>query len=109
MSVNQVEVEKFVARVMKDIIETAANDGVITEEEQKLIGELDFSMRILKDQLSHALHDGHISMDEYQTLQKLKDIIVNNALGVAEENNHISRDEMDILMAFLLSAKIPKS
>ncbi|RMG26975.1 MAG: hypothetical protein D6732_20865 [Methanobacteriota archaeon] len=102
------DVDKYVAIVMKQIIETAAEDGIITEEEKRLIEEIDFSMKIFRDQLNLALLDGTISQEEKETLLKLKDIIVNNALEVADEDRHISEDEMDILMAFLLSTKIPK-
>ncbi len=102
------DVDRYVAKVMKQIIETAAEDGIITEEEKKLIEEIDFSMRIFRDQLNLALLDGKISSEEKETLLKLKDIIVNNALETADEDKNISEDEMDILMAFLLSTRIPK-
>ncbi len=103
------DVDKLVARVMKNIIETAANDGIITEEEQRLINELDFSLKIFKDQLNLVLLDGRINDEEKETLLKLKDIIINNALEIADENDEISPDEMDLLVAFLLKLKLPKT
>lgn len=102
------DVDKYIARVMKQVIETAAEDGIITEDEKRLIQEIDFSLKIFKDQLNLALLDGIISEEEKETLLKLKDIIMNNALEVADEDKNISDDEMDILMAFLLSTRVPK-
>ena len=58
------EPDSMVAQAMKQIIEVAARDGIITEEEKKLIDLADVSLKFLYEEIKAALEDGIVTNEE---------------------------------------------
>ncbi len=102
------ETEKILARAMKNIIEVAAEDGYITEEEQSLIDFAEISLKKLQIELQEAYSDGVISAEEQERLSELKAKIIDTVTDIANYDDIISSDEMAMIMAYLVGIKIPK-
>ncbi len=102
------DTNRFIVQTMMDLIEVAANDGIISQDEETLLKEINYSLDLFSKHLDNALSDGVITDDEREELLKLKEVLVNNALSIASDDHIISDDEMQLLMGFLLKLKIPK-
>lgn len=110
MANNQAEIEadKIIAIAMMNLIETASKDGVITQEESKMIESIEFSLRFYKKLLVDALEDGVVTSEEKESLEKMKDGLIDDAYKVAEEIDGISKDEMNLLISLMLKIVVPK-
>lgn len=100
--------DQMKAQAMKQIIEVAAIDGIITDEEKKLIDLAEISLNILHTELKFALEDGIITADELDRLHDIKDRILNLSVDVAKDDLIISKDEMALLVAYIVAIKLPK-
>jgi len=103
------ETDRILAKAMMNIIEVAAKDGLITEEEKALIDFAEISLRKLQIELENAFADGIISETEESRLSELKNKIVDTVTDIANYDDIISKDEMAMIMAYLVGIKIPKS
>ncbi|MHA2251059.1 MAG: hypothetical protein ACXAD7_11910 [Candidatus Kariarchaeaceae archaeon] len=108
MTAQQSESDKILAEAMMFLYETAAKDGKITDEEMKLISEMEITLNYYKRALDKAYADDIITQEEVDQLNKLKEIIVSEGFDVADEFQGISKDEMNILVALICKLKVPK-
>ncbi len=101
--------ENTIARIMMQLIQTAANDGILTAEEEELLGSINNSLVFYKNSLDVVISDGVITQEEHDHLVKIKDIIINAATLLAgESDDEISRDEMNLIIGLMVSINIPK-
>ena len=99
--------DKILAKAMMHLIETAAKDGVITQEEVDLIDAFEVSLKKYERALRKAFEDGVIDNDEEKILEDIKDKIISNGTQVAGIDG-ISKDEMNLLISMMLSLEIPR-
>ena len=59
--------------------------------------------------LHNAIDDGVISEDEELHLKKIKEIIIETAQKIAEEDGTISNEEMDLILTVVVALKVPRS
>lgn len=102
------EADKMMAETMMYLIQTAANDGIITQEEKNLLDTFEYSMKHYKNALNEALEDGKITEKEEEKLTRIKEVIISGGRIIADEIDGISKDEMNLLIAVMVSLKIPK-
>jgi len=99
--------DKILAKAMMHLIQTAANDGIITEEEADLIDSFEISLKKYERALVMAFEDGIIDEEEETLLTEIKDKIIENGSQVADLDG-ISKDEMNLLISMMLSLEVPK-
>ncbi len=92
---------------MKKLVEVAAEDGIITEDERTVLKNIEISMREFTEHLKEALEDGIITPEEVDSLKKLKAKILKEAFDVANLDDKITTDELKILMTFVVSLNLP--
>ncbi len=106
----QFDTEVFVAKFMKSLFETAANDGIISLDEEKMIETIhDMVINIYSKALERAYEDGIITDDEVLHLSKIKDIINDVANVIALEDNNISDEELNLILGIMVALKVPKA
>lgn len=103
------EVDKILAKAMMFVTQTAANDGIITQEEKEMLDTFEFSLKIYHKALNDAFEDGCITKEEELQLERVKDMILNDGTAMADKIDGISKDEMNLLLAMMLSLKVPKA
>ena len=62
--------------LVRDLMVEANKDGIITEEERKLIDTVSVDLETYFDALNHALEDGIITPDEEEKLEEIKENIL---------------------------------
>lgn len=105
---SEVVIDRMVSAAMRDIIETAAKDGLITDEETALIDLAEESLKLYHRELHLALDDDLITEEERKSLEDLKDAILDKGMEVANLDERITADEMALLMAYIVAIKLPK-
>lgn len=100
--------DKLVAQAMKDIIEVAASDGIITDEEKRLIDLAEISLALFRAEMKTALEDGVITKEERERLTTIKEKITELGTELANQDNNISKDELALLIAYIVAIKLPK-
>ncbi len=98
--------EQFAAQ-MKRLVEVAAEDGIITDDERRVLKNIEVSMQEFTNRLKEALEDGIITPEEVDSLKKLKAKILKDAFDVANLDEKITTDELKILMTFVVSLNLP--
>ncbi|MHA2504687.1 MAG: hypothetical protein ACXAE3_17680 [Candidatus Kariarchaeaceae archaeon] len=101
--------DKILAKAMMYLIETAAKDGVITQEEVDLIDTFEVSLKKYEGALREAYADGIITLDEENRLHSIKDYIIEGGKLMADLADGISKDEMNLLISMMLSLEVPRS
>lgn len=101
------DIDKILNEAMMYLMETASKDGIITEEEENLIKGIKISLEFFKSALEHALEDGIITEREEKSLVRIKDLIIEDGFSIANEDELISKDEMNMIVAVILSLKVP--
>jgi len=104
----QNDADKILAKAMMYLFQTAANDGIITEEEANLINSFELSLKQYDRALRAAFEDNIITREEKEKLIKVKEIIINSGRIIADEIDGISKDEMNLLISMMLSLEVPK-
>lgn len=97
-----------VSKIMMHLVETAAYDGILTDEELELLSTIDNSLKIYKKKLAKVLEDGIVTEEEYQQLSRIKDIIINAATIIAGSDDEINKDEMNLIIGVMVSINVPK-
>lgn len=95
------------ATQMKKLIELAAEDGIISEDEHSVLKHLEVSMQEFTEKLKEALEDDVITPQEVDSLKKLKAKILKDAFDIANQDDRITSDELKILMTFVVSFNLP--
>ncbi|OLS19005.1 MAG: hypothetical protein HeimC2_43290 [Candidatus Heimdallarchaeota archaeon LC_2] len=103
----ELQAEKLLAKTIMHLMETAGQDGIITEEEKEVIESIEFSLRFFKQMVVDALEDGVITTNEKYLLEGMKDRIIKEGFNIAESINGVSKDEMNLLISVMLSLKLP--
>ena len=103
------DADKILAKAMMYLIETAAKDGVITQEEVDLIDTFEVSLKKYESALKDAYADGVITFEEEKKLHTIKDVIIEGGNLMANLVDGISKDEMNLLISMMLSLEVPKS
>ena len=88
---------------IEKIVEKANDDGVITEEEYKIINVAKNGLSKYMDLLSEAMEDGVIDQSEMDALIALQEEIMSDSYFVAMEDNQLDFDEMILLKTLLMS------
>ena len=99
--------DRIIAEAMMYLFETAAKDGVLTDEEKKFISEMEITLNYYKNALKKAYDDGIITPQEVTYLTTLKEAIISEGFDVAEEFNGVSKDEMNLIISMICSLKVP--
>ena len=84
--------------IWSNLLNTAMKDGVITEEEEKLLKTILQSIEEFEKLLRKAKEDGIITEKEEEELFNLREKIWEKAYAVAKEDKNISIDEHEILI-----------
>ena len=105
------KVKEKLARLVtavKKIVEKAEEDGVITEDEAKIIEVATKGLKEFALVVDKALEDGIIDQDERNTLIDLEEQLMSNSYYQALEDNKLEMDELLLLKTLFLSID-PKS
>ncbi|MHA2171392.1 MAG: hypothetical protein ACXAB7_16010 [Candidatus Kariarchaeaceae archaeon] len=102
------DTDRIIAEAMMYLFETAAKDGILSEEEKKFISEMEITLNYYKEALKKAYDDGIITPQEVKYLTNLKEAIISEGFDVAEEFNGVSKDEMNMIISMICSLKVPK-
>ena len=94
---NEDIIKKELADFYETLIEIAKADGVITDEELKILLTIEEGLKNLEDQLINVLKS-ELTDEEFRDLkhQILEDIIINTT-AVAREDDVITEDEFILL------------
>ncbi len=93
-------------KVWDKLLTIAMKDGIITEEEEKVLGTILKSMEEFQSALKKAKEDNILTPAEEKELLHLREQIWEKAYTVAKEDKNISIDEHQLLikLARLLSS-----
>ncbi|OLS20903.1 MAG: hypothetical protein HeimC3_38140 [Candidatus Heimdallarchaeota archaeon LC_3] len=83
--------------LVRDLMVEANKDGIITEEERKLIDTVSVDLETYFDALNHALEDGIITPDEEEKLEEIKENILKRTYIVARKDQKITDDERNLM------------
>lgn len=97
--------EKF-DQLLKELFEQALSDGIVTDEENDLISQIEVDSEELTKAIFAAYVDGVITEEESEHMIALKQKLMERAENVANSDGIISKDENDLLSR--LSALISK-
>ncbi|MHA2089925.1 MAG: hypothetical protein ACW98K_03625 [Candidatus Kariarchaeaceae archaeon] len=103
------ESEKIVATSMMHLIQTATKNGVITEHERILLSEFDHSLQYYAKELNKVMDQDKISYQDERSLNRLKDMIIENGFHLANEIDGVSKDMMNMIISLIFTLKVPKS
>ena len=93
--------------LVRDLMVEANKDGIITDEERKLIDTVSVDLETYFDTLDHALEDNIITSEEEEKLEEIKENILKRTYVVARKDQIISEDEQK-LMAKLASYMVDR-
>ena len=79
----------------------ALEDGVITEEERRLISNIVLDVEAYSNMVDKALEDGIINKNERVELFEGRIEILENAYSIAREDRSISSDETELLKSIV--------
>ncbi len=79
------------------ILKAALKDDTITEEEWKMLEQVDTHYGHYDKEFKDAVSDGFITPDECKNLRKLRNIIYENTYKQALEDGVITDDEKNLL------------
>lgn len=83
--------------ILKELIQVAKKDGVITEEEQEIISQVEFDSDYYDLMLSDALEDGIITEKENQFLHDIANSMLERAEVIAGVDGKLSDDEKRLI------------
>lgn len=86
-----------VEMVKTEVTNIAKRDGVITDEEQRLIDSIVNEMTKYKVIMEKALDDDEINPKERNTLFRAKLQIIKNSVKTIREDFNVSNDEQEII------------
>lgn len=89
--------ESLFTITMRELIEAAKKDGVITPEEQDIIEQVKVHADSYNMILEESLSDGIISSDEADRLNGLKQMIVDRAELIAKIDGKFEDDEKELI------------
>ncbi|MCH8906272.1 MAG: hypothetical protein IH840_04205, partial [Candidatus Heimdallarchaeota archaeon] len=89
--------DKILAEAMMHMLQTAARDGVITDEEAEIVDKIEYSLRFFRQMLVDAMADGVITQEEQDSLIRMKDKMIEEGYNVAEASSDVSKDELNLL------------
>lgn len=98
--------------VLRLLFKKAEEDGLINEDERKIIDSVELSIDLYEDELKKSLMDGVLTEEEASRLSSLKKDILINAWSRAENDWHLSRDEEELivlLQVFLANLSLPET
>ena len=88
---------------LEHIIEKAKEDGVITEDEKRLIETTEKNLKDYEKLVNLALEDGVITQDERNKLIDLEEKILADAYDTAKEDNALTLDEANLIKILITS------
>ena len=92
------------------MMEQALKDGKITDDEKAILEAVKpMLFGIFERALNKAYEDGVITDIENEQLNRIINLILETAQIVADEDDHLSQDEMELLMSIMVGFKIPKN
>ncbi len=83
--------------VIRDLKDLVAKDGVVTEEESKLLNSIKDNLEKYYDLLEHVIEDNVITEDEYNSMKEYEKKLLSEANFKAWEDGQLSDDERNIL------------
>ncbi len=92
------------------LMEQALKDDKISNEERAILDAVKpMLFGILERAIEKAYEDNVITDMEYEQLERIKSLIIETAQVVANEDNYLSQDEMELIMSIMVGFKIPKN
>ena len=85
------------------IIQKAKEDGIITEDEQRLIDTTKANIQAYQDLVELALEDGVITQEERNKLIDLEEKIMADAYETANEDQTITLEEANLIKILIKS------
>ena len=86
-----------VSEILNTLKDIALKDGVITEEEQKLISSIVNNFSSYSDLMKVAVEDNVITLEESKELFEKRMAVMEDAYQTAREEQGISDDEAELL------------
>ncbi len=87
--------------LIQELFTQAEQDGVITEDERKIIDQVKIDLKLFNSAHEKALADNIIDEEESRNLQKLRDNILERAIEKSKADGYVERDERDLLKKLL--------
>jgi len=87
----------YVDKAREYLLEIANKDGIVTDEEQKLIDKILLEVQNYENVFKEAIEDQKLDSGERLKLFKAKLNILRNAARAVHEDLHVSQDEEEIL------------
>ena len=83
--------------ILKEVIAVANSDGKITDDEYNILTQMSIDVAEYSIMLERFKSDGIIDADEKTKLQMLKKRILENAQIVAELDDEVTEEELNLL------------
>ena len=97
----------YIAEFMQTLIEVATRKGDISPAQTRIIDAVaDMMTGVFRRALINAYNNGFRPEDIIH-LEKIKDLVVETAQLVAEEDGKTTKEEMTLIVAILVGLKIP--
>jgi hypothetical protein len=94
MSAERVEEKKEkLWKAYEKLLEIAKEDGIITDDEQKILETAKTAIENFDEYVDEALEDGFVTVSEHTKLLKLQDRLLRDTESQALEDDHITEDE----------------
>ncbi len=90
------------------LTDIAKKDGIISNDEEKLLRQMKISYDEYNQQLQKILKEGRVSKEKYECLKQFRDLQIKKNYEIANLDRKISQDEMRILIAFVVSFDLPE-
>ena len=97
-----------IREAIKKIVEKAEEDGVVTEEESRILAVAQESLKEYEAMVTQALEDNIITQDERNKLIDLEEELLSDVYFTAMEDEKIDKDEL-LLLKTLIKAIDPKA
>ena len=108
MDIN-INIDVLIAEIMKSIIEVAARDGKISNDEELIVDNVHQNIKEFRKALKIAWEDKIITVEERELLEEIADKILDNAMETANADGFLTQEEMNLLLAIAMKVKVPKN
>lgn len=89
--------DQDLSRLMKKIADKAKEDGVISDDEYKILEKVSFDVAEYMVYFEKSIEDENIDEIEQKKLHDLKKKIVYDAMGVATQDGKVTDDEHSLI------------
>ncbi|MHA2365887.1 MAG: hypothetical protein ACXAC7_18150 [Candidatus Hodarchaeales archaeon] len=87
--------------LFRDLYKIAMDDGLITEEEQRILDSVTKNIDSFITALEEAMADNIITKEENELLNNIYDKIYDESADIANEDNQLTTDEFKLLVKLI--------